>query len=157
MKSLVIFYSKTGKTYTVANTIRNILDTHIREVVDNHESLSIHEYLFTSLCNNAIINPEYIDIDYYETIFIGTPIWFGSITPAITKIIENINFKNKNVILFTTQKGYNDEIAMRRLQKLVSKHNGNIKGCFSIVTNCNKNELEKYTYQAIKDLNLTED
>ena len=95
-----------------------------------------------------------MDIDYYETIFIGTPVWLGSITPAIKKIIDNMDFKNKNIILFTTTKGIGDEIAMRKLTKLVNKHNGNIIGRFSIISNGGTEKLINCTNMALEDLNL---
>ncbi len=156
MRSLVIFYSKSGMTYTVANTINKILNSHTKEIIDYDNHKPIHEYLFPKIFNDSKINPEKIDIDYYETIFIGSPIWLGSITPAIRKFIENMNFKNKNIILFTTQKGFGTETAIKNFCKLIKKHDGKIKGCFAINTNCNKQEIERYTYQAIKDLDLIE-
>ncbi len=154
MRSLVIFYTKSGNTGLVAHTIKRELKSHIKEITDYTNQRTVFDYLFTSLIDSASINPRKIDIDYYDTIFIGTPVWLGSITPAIKKIIENTDFKNKNVILFNTMK-IGGENAMKKMVKLINKQNGNVVGAFSIRTNCSDLEIMARTRKAINDLNLT--
>lgn len=154
MRSLVIFYSKTGNTLVVANTIKELIGAHTKEISDFTFHRTVFDYMFPSLIDSARINPTKIDIDYYETIFIGTPVWIGSITPAIKKIIDNINFKNKNIILFTTMKGIGGEIAMDKMTKIVNKQNGNVIGKFSILSTGNKQDLIDCTHKALTDLEL---
>lgn len=155
MRSLVIFYTKSGNTGLVAHTIKRELKTHNKEITDYTTQRTVFDYLFTSLIDSASINPRKVDIDYYDNIFIGTPVWFGSITPAIKKIIENTNFKNKNIILFNTMKIGGNENAMKKMFKLINKQNGNVVGAFSIRTNCSDLEIMARTRKALNDLNLT--
>ena len=93
MRSIVIFYSKSGNTLTVANTIKKLLGAHTKEITDFTVHRTILDYLFPNILDSSRIQPRKVDIDYYETIFIGTPVWLGSITPAIKKIIDNMDFK----------------------------------------------------------------
>ncbi len=155
MRSLVIYYSKTGNTGIVANTIKKEVGAHVKEVLDYTNQRTVMDYMFTSLIDSASIEPQKIDINYYETIFIGTPVWLGSITPAIKKIIDNTDFKNKNIILFNTMKGIGGDVAIKRLSRLVKKHNGNVVGAFSIKTNGSKRDIVNCTRKALKDFNLT--
>lgn len=155
MRSLVIYYSKSGNTELVAKTIKQELGAHVREVTDYTINRSTTEYIFTSLLDSASISPKKIDIDYYETIFIGTPVWLGSITPAIKKIIDNIDFKNKNIVLFNTMREVGGSIAMRRMAKLVRKNNGNVIHGFTITTKCSKEDICELTRTALKDIVLT--
>lgn len=155
MRNLVIFYTKSGNTGLVAHTIKRELKSHIKEITDYTHYRSTFEYLFPTLIDSASINPRKIDIDYYDNIFIGTPVWFGSITPAIKKIIDNTDFKNKNIILFNTMKIGGHKKSMEKLVKLIKKQNGNVIGAFSIRTNCSDLEIMARTRQAIDDLNLT--
>jgi len=97
MRSLVIYYTKSGNTGLVAHIIKRELKAHIKEITDYTNERTVLDYLFTSLIDSASINPRKINVDYYETIFIGSPVWFGSLTPAIKKIIDNIDFKNIGV------------------------------------------------------------
>ncbi|WP_084790405.1 flavodoxin [Methanosphaera sp. WGK6] len=154
MRSLIIFYSRTGKTLTVANTIKEALGSHVKEITDFTTNRSVLDYMFTSVIDSASINPRKVDIDYYETIFIGTPVWIGAMTPAIKKIIDNIDFKNKNVILFNTYKKIGEDIAMKRMAKLVKKHNGNVIGGFSVPTIGTNEDIIDYTTLALEEFNL---
>ncbi len=154
MKSLVIFYSKSGKTRLVAQSIKEEMKAHTKEVVDYTTHRTVIDYLFTSLIDSSRINPQKIEVNYYDTIFIGTPVWFGSMTPAIKKIIDNSNFKNKNIVLFNTMKIGGNYNCLKKMTKLVQKSNGNVIGAFSIRTNCSDIEIINKTKDTINNLNL---
>lgn len=155
MRSLVVFYTRSGNTGLVAHTIKRELKSHIKEITDYTNYRSTFDYLFTNLIDSASINPRKLDIDYYDYIFIGTPVWFGSMTPAIKKIIDNTDFKNKNIILFNTMKIGGNENAMKKMVKEIRKQNGKVVGAFSIRTNCSDLEIMARTREAIHDLNFT--
>lgn len=155
MRSLVIYYSKSGNTAVVANTIKKEYKSHVKEITDYTSHRSVADYLFPSLIDSASITPNKVDIDYYEIIFIGTPVWFGSITPAIKKIIDNIDFKNKNIILFNTMKEIGGDLAIKKMAKLVKKQNGNVVGAFSIITKGSTNDIVECTQEALQHLELT--
>ena len=155
MRSLVIFYTRSGNTGLVAHTIKREIKAHVKEIIDYTTQRTVLDYMFTSLIDSSSINPRKIDIDYYGTIFIGTPIWLGSVTPAINKIIDNTDFKNKNVILFNTMKIGGSHNAMEKMAKLVHKQNGNVIGAFSIRTNCSDLEIMSRTRKALNELDLT--
>lgn len=154
MRSLIIYYTKSGNTGLAAHIIKRELKGHVREITDFTTHRSVLDYMFTSLIDSASISPRKLDIDYYETIFIGSPVWFGSMAPAIKKLIDNMDFKNRNIILFNTTKGIGEDIAIRRMAKLVKKHNGNVIGAFSIVTKGDDYDIMDDTRAALKDLNL---
>ncbi|WP_323735576.1 flavodoxin [Methanosphaera sp. ISO3-F5] len=154
MRTLIIYYTRSGNTGLAAHIIKRELKAHIREITDFTKNRTLLDYMFTSLIDSASISPTKLDIDYYETIFIGTPVWFGSIAPAIKKLIDNMDFKNKNIILFNTMKGIGGDIAMKRMARLVRKHNGNVIGAFSIITRGDDYDIMDNTRAAIKDLNL---
>lgn len=154
MRSLTIFYSETGNTYQVANTIHKLIGSHTKEIIDNNVHRSLHEYFFTTICNSARIEPKSIDIDYYETIFIGSPVWMGTISPAIVQFIENMDFKNKDIIIFVTGHGVCDDLALKRMSRIIKKHNGNVISGFIIHTNGDSEQLKRDTTKAMEDLHL---
>jgi len=154
MRSLIIYYTRSGNTGLVAHTIKKELGAHVREITDFTNNRTVLDYMFPNLIDSASISPRKVDIDYYETIFIGTPVWFGSLTPAIKKFIDNMDFKNKNVILFNTMKGIGGDIAIKRMAKLVKKHNGNVIGSFGIITRGDDYDIMDCTRLAIKNMEL---
>lgn len=155
MRSLVLYYSKTGNTRIVADTIKKTLKAHTKEITDNTLHRTLIDYLFINLFDSANINPTKIDVEYYELIFIGTPVWIGNISPAIKKIISNTDFKNKNIVLFNTSRFVGGNLAMKNMAKYIKKSNGNIIGAFTILTNGNKKDISECTIEALESLNLT--
>ncbi|RAP54309.1 MAG: hypothetical protein BZ137_02950 [Methanosphaera sp. rholeuAM130] len=155
MRSLTIYYSKSGNTRTVANTLKSELKTHRLEIVDLWENKTLSELLLPTIRNSAQILPDGIVVDpYYEVVFIGTPVYFGSVTPAIAKFIRNTDFQGKDVIVFNTFKYMGYENSLRRLAKLVKKSNGNIIRAFSIQCNGNQENIIESTKRAIEELNI---
>ena len=155
MRSLTIYYSKSGNTRTVANTLKREIKTHRLEVIDLWENKTLSELLFPTIRNSAQIRPQKVDVDpYYEYVFIGTPTYFGSITPAIAKFIKNSDFKNKKIILFNTYRFIGAKHAINRLAKHVQKSDGNVIGAFSIKCNGSKKDIEEATKKAAKELNI---
>lgn len=154
MRNLVLFYSKTGNTALVAQTIKNELKSHVKELNDFSHNKTGIEYLFPTIFESASVNHYNFDIDYYETIFIGTPVWISSLTPAISEMIKNVDFKGKNVVLFNTMKFYGGHNAIRRMAKLVRKSNGNVIAAFTIKTNTSNEDIVKNTISAINAIDL---
>ena len=155
MRSLTIYYSKSGNTRTVANTLKSEFKTHRLEVIDLWENKTLSELLFPTIRNSAQIKPNGIEIDpYYELIFIGTPVYFASVTPAIAKFIRKTDFGGKDVIIFNTYSTIGCEHSIKRLAKLVRKSNGNVINAFSIKCNGNTSDIIKSTKMAIQELSI---
>lgn len=155
MRSLTIYYSKGGNTRLVANTIKSEIKTHRLEVIDLWENKTLSELLFPTIRNSAQIKPDGITVDpYYEVVFVGTPVYFGSVTPAIARFIKKTDFQNKDVILFNTFKYTGYEHSIRRLAKLVKKSNGNVVHTFGIKCNGTDEDIINCTKKAIKELSI---
>lgn len=152
MRNLVLFYSKTGNTALVAETIKNKLNSHVKEIHDFALNKTLTEYMFPTVFESASVNSYNFEIDYYETIFIGTPVWAASLTPAISEMIKNVDFKGKNVVLFNTMKFYGGELAIKRMAKLVKKSNGNVIAAFTIKTNTQRSDIVQNTIDALDEL-----
>ena len=125
MKSLIIYFSHTGENY-MSDGIRNItkgntkiVASYIKEITngDVFEISSIKEYPYNykECCAQALkeqeesIHPElkeYLtDIEDYDKIFIGGPIWYNTYPMAIFSLLERLDFKNKTIYPFSTHEG----------------------------------------------------
>lgn len=125
MKSLVIYFSHTGENYMengienidkgnteiVADTIKEITGADLFKV----ETVKNYPYNYKECCEvaeaelNNNIKPElkeYLDnIDNYDIIYIGGPVWYGHYPCAIFSLLEKLDFTNKTVKPFTTHEG----------------------------------------------------
>ncbi len=106
MKSLVIYYTRTGKTKFVAEAIATQLGADVEEVVDLKKRQGKIGWIMSgkdasrqSLTEIAPTKKAPAD---YDLVVIGTPIWAWSPTPAIRTYISQNNLSGKKVALFYT-------------------------------------------------------
>ena len=107
MKSLVVYYSLTGKTKLVAQAIAEALNATLVEITETKpRKLGAFVYLiggFGAVMNRGSkINPVNVDLKEYDRIFIGSPTWASRPAPAINSFIYQTNFEGRSVVPFFT-------------------------------------------------------
>jgi flavodoxin len=106
MKSLVVYYSRTGNAKYVAETVAAELGSDIEEVVDLKKRdgklgwMSAGREASAGKC--AQIAPTKKDPKDYDLIIIGTPVWAWSPSCAIRTYLGNHDLSGKKVALFFT-------------------------------------------------------
>lgn len=109
MKTLIVFYSRTGKTRKVGQVLEETLKCDAEEIFDIKNRMGLIGWLFAGRDAfrrrlTAIKQIRYNSADY-DLIIMGTPVWAGKPTPAIrTYIKQNIN-NFKKVAFFCTSGG----------------------------------------------------
>ncbi len=107
-KSLVIYYSQTGATKQVACEIARLLgaDTLSIDVTQPYNGTYDETIARCQEERAAGIVPELrnqdMDIEEYDTIFIGYPIWFGTYAPPIAALLDKVDFSGKKIVPFCT-------------------------------------------------------
>lgn len=110
-KTLIGYYSHSGNTKEVAETIQKSVDGDIVELTTNHkypdEYKPMTEQAKVEIANNfrPEITSKIDNIAQYDVIFIGSPNWWGTITPIISSFLDNNDLKGKRVIPFITHGG----------------------------------------------------
>ncbi|MGQ9546841.1 MAG: flavodoxin family protein [Dehalococcoidia bacterium] len=138
MKSLVVYYSLTGKTKLVAQAIAEALNAalvEIRETTVRHIPLVYLTGSFAALMNRGSkINPIDIDLRQYEKIFIGSPTWGSRPAPAINSFIYQTDFGGREVIPFLTMGGNNAKGALANMAAKIRRNQGKVVGSFAITS-----------------------
>lgn len=144
MRASIIYYSKTGRTRRVALYIRDKLvergvDTRVHEVRPMRDYFGALLHINPRLIYDTLFRRE-VDITGVEDfdpkqqdlLFIGTPIWFGTITPPINTFIRRYRGLIRcPVVCFTTsgmRRGY--EVKFRRILETLDY---NVLACISVV------------------------
>ena len=108
--SLVLYFSATGNTKTIAEKIANFSNSDIIEIVPKEEYTS-NDLNYNSDCranreqNGKNARPEIkntIDITKYDTIYLGYPIWWGTNPKIILTLLDSYDFSGKTIIPFCT-------------------------------------------------------
>ena len=107
-KVLVLYYSQTSNTKTVAQEIANKLGADIEEIIP----VKPYDGDFQATISRSNeerqqgitpeIKPIAANLDDYATIFIGYPIWFGTYAPPVASFLDKVDLSNKTIVPFCT-------------------------------------------------------
>ncbi|WP_241159945.1 flavodoxin [Parabacteroides sp. ZJ-118] len=107
-KTLVFYYSQTGATKAVAEELQSQLGADIAciEVVEPYNG----DYAATvarwrrerEAGVKVAIQPLAVDLDQYDTIFLGFPIWGGTFASPMATFLDDHSLAGKTVVTFAT-------------------------------------------------------
>lgn len=153
-KSLIVYFSKTGTTERVANEIKNITGADIVKV----EPVTPYPENYNETVDIASrekeknarpeIKVDINNLDDYDTIYIGYPIWWGTMPMAMFTFIENYDLSNKTIIPFSTHQGSGLGSSVSDLKKALPK--SNIKKGLAANSSTTTDEIENWI-ESIKD------
>jgi len=138
MKSLVVYYSLTGRTRLVAQAIAEALNASLVEIQERRPISMPFVYLsggFRAFTNRGSkICPIDVDLKQYERMFIGSPIWASRPTPAVNSFIYQTDFEGRSAIPFFTMGGDSAEKALANVTAKIEKRQGRVVGSFAITS-----------------------
>ena len=107
-KVLVVYYSLSGHTRDIAERIQVKTNSDIYEIKTAKEIKSSPMlYLKTRSNSKKGIYPELRgdtpDMDKYDIIFVGSPIWWYTVSTPVMAFLSQTDFKAKKVVPFSTQ------------------------------------------------------
>lgn len=109
MKSLVVYYTRTGNARFTAETIAAEIGADVEEVIDMKKRSGKLVYLTAGADarrgKETEIAPTKKSPADYDLIIVGTPVWAARPTPAVTTYLKKNNLSGKKVALFFTQGG----------------------------------------------------
>ncbi len=111
MKTLVIFYSFEGNTKFIAQQVAAALqaDTMQLEVAKQYPKKGLQKYLWGGksvlLGEQPPLTNPMADINAYQNIVLGTPVWAGSFAPPVHTFLQQHTLHGKNVALFACHGG----------------------------------------------------
>ena len=111
-KALVAYFSATGNTETVAKQLQAVLDADGYEIVPeepytaddlnyNKDDCRANKEQNDSTARPAIAG-SVENMDDYDVVFIGYPIWWGKAPKIIDTFLESYDFSGKTIVPFCT-------------------------------------------------------
>ncbi|MDO4327228.1 MAG: flavodoxin [bacterium] len=112
MKSIVIYYSYGGNTRRVAQTVRQALDADVAEI----KTVRPYEGSYNDVVDQGKreidsgfmpqIEPLHIDFSQYDTVILGSPVWWYTFAPAMKTFLNQADLSGKTVYPFATNGGW---------------------------------------------------
>ena len=128
-KALVVYFSATGNTKAVAETLAELQGADIYEIVPEQpytdEDLNYNDRTTraTAEQNAPNVRPDIsgniTDFEQYEVVYVGFPIWWASIPMPIASFLEEYDFSGKTVIPFCSHGGGRFGQSLTAIAKLV--------------------------------------
>jgi flavodoxin len=112
MKKLVVFYSYTGHTKMIAENIQRKFNCDILEIKPVKPYSTDYQTVVDEEQNNSSAGktPDIQKIDKnineYDEIIIGTPVWWYTIAPVIRTFLTQNDLSNKTIKPFATNAGW---------------------------------------------------
>ena len=137
-KAQVIYYSRTGNTRIVAETIRDTFGCTVQEIEDMKDRSGFFGFVggMIDVRRNptTMINPATVNLEDYDLLFIGSPIWGMKCAPAITTFLHSADFTNKKVVIFVTTSSRMKQTAFDEYAELIKTRGGTVIDTFFIKT-----------------------
>ena len=123
--SLVVYYSRTGHTQSVAQQLAAVLGADLEEIIDTRSRLGVGGYLRSIMDavsgQHTRLKPPRHNPASYRNVFIGGPVWNASLSaPVRTYLIENRN-RLPNVAFFATFGGSGAKRAFKQMEQIVGQ------------------------------------
>ena len=112
MKSIIIYYSYGGNTKRIANMIHEKKGYDMVEIkpvtsyTNNYQKLVDGEENKMHQEEVVEIEPIHVDLSNYDTIILGTPVWWYTMTPPIRAFLKNNDLSGKVIVPFATNGGW---------------------------------------------------
>lgn len=121
---LVVYYSLTEHTHQVAQAIASTCGADIERITDmagprSRPSGMVWLVVQALFRRTVPIQPRRHEPADYDLVILGTPVWAGSMTPAVRAYIEQAPGQIKQLATFCTEGGANGERALKQVADLV--------------------------------------
>ena len=136
----IVYYSKNGNSRIVAELLKEKYDGKIIELEEKHKRTGLFGFLKSGLqavrkSKSELLGEPWNEISDFDTIYLCTPIWAGSLTPAMNTFIDKADLKGKDIIIVTVMadpklKGV--ETPQQYLSGLAAQKGGNVIKCIAL-------------------------
>ncbi|MFL9913752.1 flavodoxin family protein [Paraburkholderia sp. RL17-337-BIB-A] len=124
-KVLVVFFSRTGTTRSLASALAGMLGADLEEICDCSNREGPGGYL-RSLVDairkrHVEIVPAGLDVSAYDLVVIGSPVWAGSVSAPVRSYLMENRARLPQVAFFCSFGGRGADKALHEMQQIVGK------------------------------------
>lgn len=112
-KALLVYYTYTGHTKIIAEKIKSKINCDVLELEPKEKYSEDYQYIVDMTENpteKEFIEPEIkeinIDLSKYDTVIIGTPIWWYTMAPPVRSFLKKYDLSGKKVLAYATNAGW---------------------------------------------------
>lgn len=122
-KILIAYYSWSGHTKKVAEAIQNEIGGDLFEIQpetaysDDYKTVVAQAKKEINEGYRPVLKNNVANIAQYDTVFIGSPNWWGTIAPVVSTFVEQNDLSGKTVVPFITHGSGGEQNTITDLEK----------------------------------------
>lgn len=128
MKTALIYYSLEGNMDYIAKEIANNQDVKLYRLTPEKEypKGKFSKYIWGGKSvtfgeRPKLINMK-IELDEFDTLIIGSPVWAGTFTPPINTFLHDYHISGKKIILVATHAGGGADKCFAKMKELLNEN-----------------------------------
>lgn len=123
-KTLVVFFSRTGTTRRLAESIARALDADLEELTEARSRRGVWGWLRSGYEGTYRRSAETLPLKHelarYDLVFLGSPTWNRSLSSPVRGFLERERTALKHVALFATCQGRGADMVLEQMAALLS-------------------------------------
>jgi len=124
-RTLVVFYSRSGTTRRIAQTLSEALKCDLEEITESRPRTGFLGYIRSLLEARrklpSVIAPKHRDVSSYDLVVIGTPVWAWSLSSPVRAYLTATASQLPEVAFFCTLGARGSESTFAQMTALVGK------------------------------------
>ena len=126
-KVMIVYYSRSGNTREIASLIHRSMGGDIFEIQvvkpypEDYEEVKKIAMQEQQSGFRPALKTKVKNIGSYDVIFVGTPIWWGTISAPVKSFLSEYDFSGKTVVPFITHQGSGLGRSVADISKLCPK------------------------------------
>jgi len=125
MKALVVYYSRTGHTKEIAETIADMLSCSREEIIDTKKRSGPLGFMRsgyqTKKKSLTDIKDLETDVSVYDLVIVGTPVWAGTVSVPVRTFLHQYKDMLKSVAFFSTHGGEDTQDEFNEMEAVCGK------------------------------------
>jgi flavodoxin len=131
-KTLVLYYTRTGKNEIVAKAVNNLIKDSTIEQVKSSVSVPASAFWYKLPFTKAKIEPIESNPDEFNNIILCTPVYLQGISPPIKTVIKDFPLEGKNVSVLATCGGMYFSVFHSLVQGSLKRRGAIVNGVYVV-------------------------
>ena len=131
-KTLVLYYTRTGKNEIVAKAVNNLIKDSTIEQVKSNVSVPASAFWYKLPFAKAKIEPIKANPEEFNNIILCTPVYLQGISPPIKAVIKDFQLEGKNVSVLATCGGMYFSVFHSLVQGSLKRRGAIVNGVYVV-------------------------
>ena len=131
-KTLILYYTRTGKNEIVAKAVNNLIKDSTIEQVKSNVSVPASAFWYKLPFTKAKIEPIEANLDEFNNIILCTPVYLQGISPPIKAVIKDFPLEGKNVSVLATCGGMYFSVFHSLVQGSLKRRGAIVNGVYVV-------------------------